>query len=80
MAKVKQYVFSARTTEEGLRLLNELRAKRGIGWDELVVDAVCAHYGLDRNVMALPKVEKTPKSAKASKTRQKGGKNKNDES
>jgi hypothetical protein len=43
-------VFSARTTEEGLRLLNELKARLGVGWDALVIDAVCAHYGLNRAV------------------------------
>jgi hypothetical protein len=61
MAKEKQYVFSARTTEEGLRRLNELRKERGIGWDELVVDAICAHYGLDRGTMAIPKPVKAEK-------------------
>jgi len=58
MAKVKQYVFSARTTEEELRLLNKLRKERNTGWDDLVIDAVCAHYGLDRAVMAPPKKDK----------------------
>ena len=57
MAKHKQHVFSARTTEEGLRLLNGLRRERGIGWDELVIDGMCAHYSLDKAVMSLPKKE-----------------------
>ena len=61
MAKEKHYVFSARTTEEGLRVLNDLRKKRNVGWDELVIDAVCTHYGLDRAVMALPKHAKPDK-------------------
>ena len=26
-----------------------------------MIDAVCAHYGLDRSAVALPKAEKTPK-------------------
>ncbi len=34
MAREKQHVFSARTTEEGLRLLSDLRKEKGIGWDE----------------------------------------------
>ena len=55
MAKEKHHVFSARTTEEGLRILNDLRKERNVGWDGLVVDAVCAHYGLDKSVMAIPK-------------------------
>ena len=61
----------ARTTEEGLKALNGLKARLGIGWDGLVIDAVCAHYGLDRLVMALPKAYKP---AKESKEKQKGGK------
>jgi hypothetical protein len=64
MPNNKHYVFSARTTEAGLRALNQIRQERGIGWDELVVDAVCAHYGLDRSVLVLPKAEKTPKVEK----------------
>jgi hypothetical protein len=58
MAKQKQHVFSARTTEEGLRRLNELKTRLGVSWDELVIDAVCAHYGLDRAAMALLRKEK----------------------
>ncbi len=40
MAKEKQYVFSARTTEEGLKALNEVKARLKVSWDELVIDAV----------------------------------------
>ena len=36
MAKVKQYVFSARTTEQGLKGFNEVKERVNIGWDELV--------------------------------------------
>jgi hypothetical protein len=61
MAKEKQHVFSARTTEEGLRLLNEVKARLGIGWDELVIDAVCDRYGLDRAVMAPPRKDRPAK-------------------
>jgi len=42
-------------------LLNDLRKEKDIGWDELVIEAVCAHYGLDRAVMALPKQVKSDK-------------------
>ncbi|MFC1949723.1 hypothetical protein ACFLW0_06085 [Chloroflexota bacterium] len=63
MAREKQYVFSARTTEEGLRLLNGLRKDRGIGWDDLVLDAVCDRYGLDRSVMAPPKKDRPAEEA-----------------
>ena len=38
MSVKKHYIFSARTTEEGLRALNELKAERGVGWDELVIE------------------------------------------
>jgi hypothetical protein len=33
MARAKQYVFSARTTEAGLKLLSEVKSKMGVGWD-----------------------------------------------
>ncbi len=69
MAREKQYVFSARTTEEGLRALNQIKAESGVGWDELVIDAICAHYGLDMGVMALPKAEKSQKTTKESKAK-----------
>ena len=71
MAREKQHVFSARTTEEGLGLLNKLKADLGVGWDELVVDAICAHYGLDRSALALPKVEKTHRVETKTKTKAK---------
>lgn len=64
MAKAKQHVFSARTTEEGLRLLNSIREEREISWDDLVIDAVCDRYGLDKLVMALPKVYRPEKPQK----------------
>jgi hypothetical protein len=67
MAKGKHYVFSARTTEEGLKLLNGVREERKIGWDDLVLDAVCAHYGLDKLVMALPKAYRPEKPKKEKK-------------
>jgi hypothetical protein len=70
-------VFSARTTEEGLKSLNELKAKPGLGWDDLVVDAVCAHYGLDRGAMALPRKEKAARGPeKATEQKKAGGRKK----
>jgi hypothetical protein len=68
MPREKQYVFSARTTEEGLKRLNELKAEKGISWDELVIEAVCAHYGLDRDTMTLPKEPRAGKQSKEPKT------------
>jgi len=73
MAREKQHVFSARTTEEGLGLLNGLKKERNVGWDDLVIDAVCAHYGLDKAAMALPKAYKPDKKTEE---KQKGGKRK----
>ena len=70
MPDKKHFVFSARTTEDGLRILSDLRKEKDIGWDELVIDAVCANYGLDRNIMAIPKQEKPDKLQ--SKDRQTG--------
>ena len=57
MAKEKHYVFSARTTEEGLKALNEVKVRLKVSWDELVIDAVSAHYNLDKAMMTLPKKE-----------------------
>ncbi len=41
----KHYVYSARTTRDGLAILN--KARGGRGWDGFVNEAVCAHYNLD---------------------------------
>jgi len=72
MEKQKQYVFSARTTEEGLRLLNGIREEKGIGWDDLVIDAVCARYGLDTLVMSLPKAYRPEKRQAVAKGKRSG--------
>ncbi len=56
--KGKQFVFSARTTEEGLKRQGELRQERRVGWDELVIEAVSEHYGLDRAMMTLLKKDR----------------------
>jgi len=63
MAKEKQHVFSARTTEEGLRILNAKKGELGISWDDLVIDAVNAHYGV--GVPKPPKAERQEKQTKA---------------
>ncbi len=65
MPREKQFVFSARTTAEGLRQLSELRQERRVGWDELVIEAVSEHYGLDRAMMTLPKKEVSAKETPA---------------
>jgi regulator of protease activity HflC (stomatin/prohibitin superfamily) len=51
----KHYVYSSRTTERGLKILNELKDRLGVTWDGLITDAVCAHYKLDRADIALPR-------------------------
>ncbi len=61
MAREKQHVFSARTTEEGLKALNELKASLKMSWDELVIEAVNTQYNLDKAMMTLPKKEKPAK-------------------
>lgn len=65
MPRDKQWVFSARTTEEGLRALNAKKAELGVNWDGLIINAVNAHYGLD--VPKLPKAERPPKAEKPAK-------------
>jgi hypothetical protein len=65
MPKEKQHVFSARTTEGGLKTLNELKKKLGVNWDGLVIDAVNAHYGVD--VPRPPRAERKPKAEKPKK-------------
>jgi hypothetical protein len=59
-------VFSARTTEEGLKTLNELKARLGVGWDGLVIDAVSAHYGVD--------IPKPPRAGRTARARGRGKK------
>jgi hypothetical protein len=46
------YVYSARTTEQGLALLNKAKGEKG--WDAFVNEAVCQHYGLDPAAINLP--------------------------
>ena len=52
-----------------LSLLSELKVKFSAGWDDLVIDAVCAHYGLDRGMMVLPRAERPQKTTKESKAK-----------
>jgi hypothetical protein len=48
----KHYVYSARTTREGLELLNKARGERG--WDAFINEAVCGHYNLDPTTVIPP--------------------------
>jgi len=76
MPRGKQFVFSARTTPEGLEILNALKAKLGVSWDYLAIDALNAHYGVDvpkpskatrKPKAERPKAEPKPKAAKKEK-------------
>ncbi len=51
----KHYVYSARTTPEGLQLLFDKKGDRP--WDEFVNEAMAGHYKLDLATMTLPKSE-----------------------
>ena len=59
------HIPCARTTELGLKALSELKYRLGVGWDALVIDAVCAHYELDRAAMSLPPRAKKDTEPKA---------------
>lgn len=52
MPSDKHYVYSARTTEKGLAILNKTKGDRS--WDSFINEAVADHYKLDLNVIALP--------------------------
>ena len=52
MPSEKHYVYSARTTEKGLALLNKTKGERS--WDSFLNEAMAAHYKLDLGVIALP--------------------------
>ena len=48
----KHYVYSARTTEKGLALLN--KTKGTTSWDTFINEAVAAHYKLSLDIINLP--------------------------
>jgi FKBP-type peptidyl-prolyl cis-trans isomerase len=52
MPETKHYVYSARTTEDGLAVLNKAKGDRS--WDDFISQAMAAHYNLDLNVIGLP--------------------------
>ena len=72
MPKGKQFVFSARTTEEGLKTLAGLKARLACSWDDLVIDAVNAHHGV--NVPKVPKAGPTAAERAAAKAAREAGK------
>ena len=52
MPETKYYVYSARTTEKGLALLNKTKGDKK-SWDTFINEVVAAHYGLDLNTITL---------------------------
>jgi sRNA-binding protein len=74
MPSDKHYVYSARTTEKGLALLNKTKGDRS--WDSFINEAVSDHYKLDLNVIALPPSEfiANREKAKAQKAADKAAK------
>jgi hypothetical protein len=69
----KHYVYSARTTKDGLAVLSKAKGERG--WDAFVNEAVAEHYGLDLNAIALPpskfiEEQKAKREAKAAEKAQ----------
>lgn len=75
--KQKYHVFSARTTEAGLKILNDLKKAQNVGWDDLVINAMDRTYGV-----TIPRIELTGPSpaeratAKAKKEEAKAAKQK----
>ena len=53
MPQSGHYVYSARTTEKGLALLNKTKGPE-MNWDRFINEAVCAHYNLPLDVIQLP--------------------------
>ncbi len=73
MASNKHYVYSARTTEKGLALLN--KTKGDMSWDQFINEAVAAHYKLDLGIIGLPpskflEEQKAKREAKAAEKAQ----------
>ncbi len=64
----KHYVYSARTTEKGLALLNKTKGDKS--WDTFINEAVAAHYDLPLDVIALPPSEFIAKRAAAKAKRE----------
>lgn len=52
MSEKKHFVYSARTTEKGLALLNKTKGDRS--WDAFINEAVAAHYNLPLESISLP--------------------------
>jgi len=74
MSRGKQYVFSGRTTENGLAILNAKKAELGVDWDELLIGAVNAHYGI---TVPMPrKAESRPKAGEPKAEERKVGESK----
>lgn len=62
MPDKKHYVYSARTTEKGLALLNKTKGNDQ-SWDTFISKAVAAYYKLEHDAIALPPSEFLAKQA-----------------
>lgn len=74
MGDKKHYVFSARTTEEGLKMLNDLKARLNISWDELIVPAINRAYDVSIPMVPRAPVDETKAAAKAQREQEKAEK------
>lgn len=78
MARKKSYKISANLGEAGLRKVNELKAKAGLGWDAFILAAIAEKYGVPLEELLPPrrgprtKREKLPK-VKAKQVKAGGG-------
>lgn len=70
----KHYVFSARTTEEGLKALNAKRTELKVGWDDFVVDAINTAYDMDVPKIPAKPVDELALKAKEDKAQAKADK------
>jgi len=61
MTDTKHYVYSARTTKEGLALLN--KAKGDMSWDQFLNAAMAKQYDLDLSIIGLPPSEHLAQAA-----------------
>lgn len=67
MGDKKHYVFSARTTEEGLKILNMIREEQKLSWDELIIPAINAHYNVHVSMIEKAPVDQAKLKAKEDK-------------
>ena len=74
MARKKSYKISANLGEAGLRKVNELKAKAGLGWDAFILAAIAEKYGVPLEELLAPRREPRPKNEKLPKVKVKQAK------